>query len=131
MTALNKILLVDDEPDIGTLCTLVLETVGGYQVKTCISGREALDCIGSFAPDLIMLDVMMPEMDGPSTLSKLRDLPAGAGVPVIFFTAKTQESDLRQLRQTSALGILSKPFDPMKLADDVKSIWEQHNAELQ
>lgn len=131
MNTLNKILLVDDEPDIGTLCTLALETIGGYQVRTCMSGREALDCVASFAPDLIMLDVMMPGLDGPSTLEKLRQLPECADLPVVFFTAKTQESDLAQLRQTSAVDILSKPFDPMTLAQDVNAIWEQHHAGAQ
>lgn len=129
MNALKKILLVDDEPDIGTLGTMALESLGGYQVKTCISGQEALATVASFNPDLILLDVMMPELDGPSTLSRLRDLPAGADIPVVFFTAKTQENDLAQLRQTSALDILSKPFDPMQLADDVQSIWERHHGE--
>ena len=103
MKHLSKILMADDEPDILAICTMALETIGGYEVKTCSSGQGVLDCIDGFKPDLVVLDVMMPELDGPGTLTKLREGPAPDATPVIFLTAKHRQSDLDALRDLGAL----------------------------
>jgi len=94
MNALERILYVEDEPDIREVAMLALEAVGGFTLQVCSSGQEALDTVGAFKPDLILLDVMMPGMDGPSTLKALQKLPEAADVPVIFMTAKVQPQEV-------------------------------------
>ena len=126
MKPLSKILLADDEPDILAICTMVLESIGGYEVKTCSSGQGVLECIDEFDPDLVVLDVMMPELDGPTTLIKLREGPASDTTPVIFLTAKHRQSDLDALRELGALEVLTKPFDPLTLSADVQQVWDKH-----
>jgi two-component system, OmpR family, response regulator len=125
---LEKILLVEDDPDIRTIVKAALEMMGGFQVKACASGSEALDAVAGFAPQLALLDVMMPDMDGPGVLAKLRGLPQTAGMPVIFLTAKTAASEIQRLRALGAAGVLMKPFDPMTLSQQVREIWEQAKA---
>jgi CheY-like chemotaxis protein len=120
---LKKIMYVEDEPDIQAVAKLALEALGGFQVKICSSGQEALDSVLAFAPDLILLDVMMPGMDGPSTLKALRDLSELSNTPVIFMTAKVQPQELLQYKSLGAVDVIPKPFDPMTLADTVKKIW--------
>ena len=120
---LQRILYVEDEPDIQAVAKLALEMIGGYQVMICSGGQEALDKAGAFAPDLILLDVMMPGMDGPGTLQKLRANPATAAIPVIFLTAKVQSSEVAQYQALGALNVIAKPFDPMTLAEQVAACW--------
>jgi two-component system OmpR family response regulator len=124
---LEKILLVEDDPDIRTIVKAALEMMGGFQVKACAAGAEALDAVAGFAPQLALLDVMMPDMDGPGVLAKLRELPQTTGMPVIFLTAKTAASEIQRLRALGAAGVLMKPFDPMALPQQVKDIWEKTN----
>lgn len=124
--ALKRILYVEDDRDIQVLARLALETVGGFTVEACDSGEEALRRAPVFAPDLVLLDVMMPGMDGPTTLGHLRALPALATVPVVFMTAKAQPQEVAQLRQLGAAGVITKPFDPMVLAERLREIWRQH-----
>lgn len=121
---LERILYVEDEPDIQAVAKLALEMVGGYQVMICSGGQEALAKVSGFAPDLILLDVMMPGMDGPTTLQNLRANPATASIPVIFLTAKVQPSEVAQYQALGALNVIAKPFDPMTLAEQVRKIWE-------
>lgn len=116
--------MVDDEPDIRTIGVLALETVGGFCVKQCESGADALESIAAFKPDLILLDVMMPGLDGRATLQRLRELPEGKDLPVIFFTAKTHADEIAALKRLGAVAVMSKPFDPMTLATDIKHVWE-------
>lgn len=120
---LQRILYVEDEPDIQTVAKLALEMIGGYRVMICGSGQEALDKAGDFAPDLILLDVMMPGMDGPGTLQKLRANPATSAIPVIFLTAKVQSSEVAHYQALGALNVIAKPFDPMTLAEQVRACW--------
>lgn len=120
---LNRILLVEDDPDIQVVANLALQSVGGYTVQICGSGREALDIGSAFNPDLILLDVMMPEMDGPKTLEALRAIPEMAKTPVIFLTAKVQTHEVSYYQQLGALDVIAKPFDPMTLAADISQIW--------
>ena len=124
---LNKILYVEDEADIRTVAQLALEAVGGFTLTVCSSGEEAVQVGPSSRPDLILLDVMMPGMDGPTTLAELRKNPALADTPVMFMTAKVQPSEIQQYRDLGALDVIAKPFDPMTLADQVRSIWERAN----
>ena len=119
----ERILYVDDEPDIRAIAKVALEVVGEFEVVFCASGREALDQAPGFAPDLILLDVMMPEMDGPSTLAALRRLPVTATTPFIFMTAKVQKREIAHYLALGAVGVIHKPFDPMTLADDVLQLW--------
>lgn len=122
---LKRILYVEDEPDIQTVAQLALEMVGGFTLETCSSGREALEKIAAFNPQLILLDVMMPGMDGPATLGKLRELPQFAHTPVIFMTAKVQPSEVAAYKQIGAVDVIPKPFDPMTLGSQVSAIWER------
>lgn len=124
MEALRKILLVDDDADIRTICTLSLETIGGYDVQTCINGREALDCISSFDPDLVVLDVMMPELDGPSTLARLKEDGVTGNVPVVFLTARSGPEDTARFLEMGARAVVPKPFDPVALPGVLRSIYE-------
>ncbi len=124
---LSKILYVEDEPDIQAVAQLALEAVGGFTVKICSSGQEALANVEAFAPDLILLDVMMPGMDGPTTLQALRQLPAIAETPVCFMTAKVQPQEIAQYRALGALDVIPKPFDPMALSSQVTAIWDRHH----
>ncbi len=124
---LNRILMVEDEPDIQTIARLALEAVGGYEVEICDSGTEALEVAPVWAPDLVMLDVMMPGIDGRTTLMKLRELPEMTSTPVIFMTAKVQPQEVALYKSLGALDVVAKPFDPMTLADTVKAIWDGHS----
>lgn len=118
----KKILLAEDEPDIRTVAELALESVGGFTVRLCEDGPRALEALPGFAPDLVMLDVMMPGMDGPATLAELRKLPQGKSVPVIFMTAKVQQAEIEGYKKLGAIGVIAKPFDPMTLADTVRAL---------
>ncbi|MBL4848831.1 MAG: response regulator [Planctomycetes bacterium] len=123
MSQLKRILYVEDEPDIRAVAQVALEVVGGFELRFCSSGYEALEAVGAFGPDLILLDVMMPGMDGPSTLEALRR--EGHAVPVIFVTAKAQPAEVEAYRALGALDVIRKPFDAMLLAAEVRAAWEQ------
>ena len=123
----NRILMVEDDPDIQTVARLALEAVGGFTVSVCGTGRDALDATPVFSPDLILLDVMMPDMDGVSVLKALRADSQMAGTPVIFLTAKAQPQEIAQFRELGALDVIPKPFDPMTLSDTIREIWKRAN----
>jgi CheY-like chemotaxis protein len=123
---LKRILYAEDEPLIQAVAKLALEKVGGFEVLMCSSGTEALEKIGAFAPDLVLLDVVMPGMDGPTTLQRLRLSPATAAIPVVFLTANTQPTEVAQYRTLGALDVVAKPFNPMTLAAQIKTIWDKH-----
>ena len=124
---LKNILYVEDEADIQAVARLALEAVGGFSVTICGSGAEALERAPDVRPDLILLDVMMPGMDGVDTLRALRDLPETATTPVIFMTAKAQQSEIRNFRELGALDVIPKPFDPMALSDQIRKIFRAAN----
>ena len=123
--ALKKVLCVEDEADIRTVAELALASVGGFQVLLCSSGAEAIEKAAGFKPDIMLLDVMMPGMDGPDTLRALRGLPGLATVPAVFLTAKAMPSEVARYKKLGALDVIAKPFDPMTLADHVKRIWKK------
>lgn len=118
-------MLVDDEPDIRTIGEMSLSAVGGWEVTSVASGVEALEVAAASAPDLILLDVMMPELDGPATLQKLRDVPQLAHVPIVFLTAKVQRREVERYLELGAAGVIAKPFDPMTLPDQLRRLVEQ------
>lgn len=120
---MNRVLHVEDEPDIREVALMSLECVGGMTVRQAGSGREALSQARSFAPDLILMDVMMPGMDGPSTLEELKKSPETASIPVIFMTAKVQSHEVERYRAMGAIDVIAKPFDPMTLPDQIREIW--------
>ena len=120
---LERILYAEDEPDIRAVATMALEILGGYEVMICNNGQEALRRVGGFQPNLILLDVMMPGLDGPATLQQLRANPFTAKIPVIFLTAKVQPSEVKQYQAMGALDVITKPFDPMMLSIQVQRLW--------
>ena len=123
MATLNKILHVEDEPDIQEVARMALEAIGGFTVETCSSGQEAIDKAPVFSPDLILLDVMMPGMDGPKTLQELRKIPEFVDPPVIFMTAKVQGGEIDEFKRLGAIDVIAKPFDPVALSDQIREIW--------
>ena len=122
---LQKILYVDDEEDIRMIVSLALEDVCGYTIRLCASGQQAMTEAVDFAPDLILLDVMMPGMDGPTTLNKLREQERLAQIPVIFMTAKAQTHEIERFKSLGVVDVITKPFDPMTLGGEVQAIWEK------
>ena len=123
---LCRILYVEDEPDIRMVAQMALEAVGGFNVIACASGAQALAAAPQAQADLLLLDVMMPGMDGLSTLAALRKLPATAHTPAIFMTAKVQASEVAAYKAMGALEVIPKPFDPMTLSEQIRRIWEAH-----
>ncbi len=116
-----KVLYVEDDPDIQVIARIALEDIGGFDVRACTSGGEALSAVADFQPDLLLLDVMMPGMDGPTLLGRLRDTGKGATAPVIFMTARVQRSEVDYYRSLGALTVISKPFDPLTLAQQIRN----------
>ncbi|MDH5183061.1 MAG: response regulator [Gammaproteobacteria bacterium] len=123
MGELQKILYVEDEPDIQAVTRLALEEIGGFTLEVCSNGDQALSKVVAFAPDLLLLDVMMPGMDGPSTLKALREIAEIASTPAIFMTAKVQPHEVQEYKELGAIDVIAKPFDPMTLSDNLRSIW--------
>jgi CheY-like chemotaxis protein len=115
---------VDDEPDIREVVLMALGLAENLDVHSCDSGEQALQLLPQIKPDLVLLDVMMPGTDGPSTLQRMRADPALAAIPVIFMTAKAMPQEVARFRELGAVAVIAKPFDPMQLAKQVLSIWE-------
>lgn len=128
MSGLNRILHVEDDEDILMIAKLALADLGGFEVMQCASGPEALREAEKFAPDLLLLDFMMPEMNGVQTLQALRALPSLAGIPAIFMTAKAMELVDAELAGLGVLGRISKPFDPVSLPGEIRRYWAQRDA---
>ncbi len=122
--SLRRILFVEDDPDIQAVARMALEAIGGFIVLACGSGSEALARVGDFAPDLVLLDVVMPGMDGPSTLAALRQTPAGRNLPVVFMTSRVDAQDVAAYRDMGVGDVIAKPFDPMALSEQVQSVWK-------
>lgn len=122
----RRILLIDDDQGIREVASTVLEMVGGYNVDTAASGLEGVEKARTGQPDAIVLDVMMPGLDGPETFALLRKDSETCNVPVILLTAKTQAADRSRFASLGVAGMLAKPFDPMALSDQIAGIlgWE-------
>jgi CheY-like chemotaxis protein len=122
-SALKSVLYVDDEPDIREVVEMSLNLVSGIAVKTCGSGLAALELLKTFKPDLVLLDVMMPGLDGPATLMRLRSDAALKHIPVVFMTAKALPQEVDRFMSLGAVGVISKPFDPLQLGTRVQEVW--------
>jgi CheY-like chemotaxis protein len=117
---MTRILYIDDEEDISAVATMSLELDPGFEVRACASGHDAVPLAASWQPDIILLDVMMPGIDGPSTLAALRAQAETADIPIVFITARTQAQEVEALKALGARGVIAKPFDPMALAGTVR-----------
>lgn len=119
-----RVLYVDDEPDIREVALLALGLDPGIEARAAASGPEALDLIssGEFRPDVLMLDMMMPGMDGAQTLDAIRAWPSAAELPVVFITARAQAHEVARFRAMGALDVMTKPFDPMTLALELRAV---------
>ena len=124
---LRRVLFVEDELDIQIVARLALKDIGRLDVEVCGSGTEALEIAPVFRPELILLDVMMPEPDGLATLRALARLPETALTPVVFVTAKAQSHEIEEYLDAGAVEVIVKPFDPMTLAERVHEIWHRHH----
>ena len=120
---MKKILYVEDEPDIAQIAQLALENIGGFELENCENGQIALDKGKIYQPDLVLMDVMMPVLDGPAAFKEMQNIPEFANIPVIFMTAKVQPSEIEEYKLLGVIEVIPKPFDPMTLADQVKQIW--------
>ena len=123
--ALERILMVEDDPDIQAVARLSLERIGRFTLRVCPTGLDALAVAPTFKPQLILLDVQLPELDGPQTLARLRLLPALADTPVIFLTAKSQVDEVLAYRKLGAADVITKPFDPRELPGRLRRFWDQ------
>jgi two-component system, OmpR family, response regulator len=119
----KSILYVDDDPDICSVVRATLRQIPGLQVSTSDSGERAIDLAYEFRPDLVLMDVMMPGLDGPSTLNRMRASALLANTPIIFMTAKALPTEIAEFLQLGAIGVIVKPFDPLKLYDDLCALW--------
>lgn len=119
-----RLLYVEDEADIREFAEFILEEEG-FELLMCASGQEALDKAAAFKPDIILLDVMMPHMDGPSTLKALRKLPDTQHTPVVFLTAKVQPQEVASFLAMGCVDVIAKPFDPMQLPGRINDILER------
>jgi len=124
---LTRILYVEDDDSIAQVVMMALEELGGFVAKHCDGGQKALDAVVDFAPQLILMDVMMPRMSGPETLENLKHMPEAKDIPVIFMTAKVQTHEKEAYRNLGAIGVIAKPFDPMTLSEQIISLWQQTN----
>ncbi len=122
--ALTKILYAEDEPDIRSIAQIALEDLGGFTVNYCNNGKEAIDAVSVFQPQLLLLDVMMPGMDGPTTLKEIRKINGFEHTPAIFMTAKIQPNEVTQYKALGVIDVISKPFDPITLAETIKNAWK-------
>jgi two-component system, OmpR family, response regulator len=119
---LTRVLIAEDDPDIMALIALALGRFGGMAVTCCADGRAALEGVTSVWPQLVLLDVMMPELDGLETLARLRADPRTATIPVVFLTARVQPQDRELYLARGALGVIAKPFDPLTLARQLRRL---------
>jgi DNA-binding response OmpR family regulator len=118
-----KILHVEDDPDIREITAFSLGMDASIQLRTAASGSAAINTlISGFAPDVVLLDVMMPDLDGPATLAGIRSTPGHARTPIIFMTARTQAHEKSRYLALGAIGVITKPFDPMTLGEQVRAM---------
>jgi two-component system OmpR family response regulator len=117
-----KVLIIDDEQDIRMIARIALVRLGGMEVAEASNGEEGIAAAAALKPDGILLDVMMPGMDGPAVLGRLKADPVTAAIPVVFLTAKAMGSEIARLKSLGAAGVLTKPFDPASLSGQIRAI---------
>ena len=122
---LNRIMHVEDDESIRMVAEMALVDVAGFELLSCDGGQSALAQAEAFAPELVLLDVMMPKMDGLQTLAELRKLPSLASTPVVFMTAKIQQAEKQQYLDAGAIAVVEKPFEPMELGDTLRALYQQ------
>ena len=120
----KRIMYLEDVPDIAEITVMTLEDLYGYEVLHCLSGEQLLRLLPQFKPDLLLLDVMVPGIDGPETLRRARAISHGQNVPAIFMTAKIQTHEVKHYQSFDALGVISKPFNPATLNDEILELWQ-------
>ncbi|GHG85567.1 response regulator [Pseudodonghicola xiamenensis] len=125
MSELTKILHIEDEADIREIAQMALELIGGFEVCQAGTGEAAMDVLEDFAPQLVLSDVQMPGMTGPEALATIRAVPGYETIPCIYMTAKVMESERDALLGDHDIGVISKPFDPTALADEIRGLWAQ------
>ena len=124
MSELKRLAYVEDDPDIRAIAELALVDVGGFDLTMFASGQEAVAGMSAARPELILMDVMMPGMDGFEAVRRLRDMEEFNNVPIFFMTAKAQVQDIDRYKDLVS-GVITKPFDPMSLGDDVRKLWTE------
>lgn len=129
MRRLQRIVHVEDDESIRAIAKVALERVGSFTLLSCASGDEALKKTAQFAPDMILLDVMMPGLDGPTTLQKLRETMDLTAVAIVFMTAKVQSSEIEYYKSIGACNVVLKPFDVMTLSEQLGKYWTEYNGE--
>lgn len=128
MEELKRIMHVDDDESIRMITSVTLESVGGFEVASCESGFDAQERFDGFQPQALLLDVMMPELDGPGTLEALKKQHDLGNILVVFMTAKVQKEEVDHLMEIGGFDVIEKPFDPMALAEKIQSCWERFSA---
>jgi two-component system, OmpR family, response regulator len=121
----TRVLYVEDDRDIQAIVRIALVNVGGMELCICSSGHEALAELDAFRPDFLLLDLMMPELDGTATLAAIRARDTYASIPAAFITAKVQASEADRLRALGVCGVIAKPFDPMTLAERLRALYAE------
>jgi CheY-like chemotaxis protein len=122
---LKRIMYVDDDPDLQDIVSLGLETRGGFTVTCCDSGNQALEEIAIFKPDLVILDMVLPGMNGLQLLARMRELPGVPWIPVIFLTSKIRPDQVEEYKELGVIGVINKPLNPLELRHQVREIWER------
>lgn len=122
LVKIDRILMVDDDPHIRKIAEISLRKIGKWDVKLASSGKEALSIVEAESPDLILMDVTMPEMDGPAVFARLQELPGGSAIPVIFLTGRVLTDEVESYRKLGVAGVINKPFDPLKLPAEIRRI---------
>tara|TARA_R100001377_G_scaffold77844_1_gene55318 strand:- start:2677 stop:3066 length:390 start_codon:yes stop_codon:yes gene_type:complete len=129
MRRLQRIVHVEDDDSIRAVAKVALERVGNFTLLSCASGAEALEKTEQFAPDMILLDVMMPGLDGPTTLKKLKEAMDLTEVAIVFMTAKVQSTEIEYYKSIGACNVVLKPFDVMTLSEQLGQYWTEFNGE--
>lgn len=125
VSRLKRILVADDEKDWRDIHRMALETVGGFTVKICSGGNEALQAAPGFKPDFLALDVMMGDMTGMELVTRLREIPGLKDIPAIFLTARAQKHEIAEYKNNyGVIEVITKPYDPMSLPGQIREIWE-------
>lgn len=124
--ALTKLLYIEDDESIAQIVMMTLEDLGGFEVKHCDNGQDALDCVIEYAPQLILMDAMMPGMDGPETFEHLQNIPEASDIPVVFMTARAQLHEQSLYMKMGAIGVIVKPFDPLTLSEQLTTLWGEY-----
>lgn len=124
---LKKILYIEDDEDIAVITIMSLQEFGDFDVNHCASGAEALEYLSQHKPELILMDVMMPKMDGVEVFNRMKLLPINRNTPVIFMTARAQTHEQKQYTDMGAIGVIVKPFDPETLCEIIRNLWDKAN----